>query len=410
MCNNQSSMEAEKVIELINISKSFHHHKKNFLSNYPKDNRQLILNDVNLTIMKGSVTGIIGSNGSGKSTLLKIIGGILKPDTGSVFIRGKVVSILELGTGFIKDISGFENVKYYFQLLGFGNEYNEDVVKKIITFSELEDYIYEPVKNYSSGMHMRLAFSIIIHLPSDIFLLDEVFSVGDQSFRMKCLKIIGQLSQLGKTFLLVTHDLYQIRNICDNIVYIKDNEIKTSNQINQVVDNYINNFKLDDKSLKTHENISIWENTLNNPVVSKIKITSNKAFQSYDISDHLSIEIEINKLIPENVFFTLVFNYGIDIKILGVSPNYSEFNYTLEGIGIKKFYCEFPSHFFNSGIFSVNLFIYDIKNKLTYNIDDIVRFIFNNINIDNKNYIESNFSGPLFIKNVWKNNKRKAID
>jgi ABC-type polysaccharide/polyol phosphate transport system ATPase subunit len=396
-------MEAEKVIELINISKSFHHHKKNFLSNNPKDNRQLILNDVNLTIMKGSVTGIIGSNGSGKSTLLKIIGGILKPDTGSVFIRGKVVSILELGTGFIKDISGFENVKYYFQLLGFGNEYNEDVVKKIITFSELEDYIYEPVKNYSSGMHMRLAFSIIIHLPSDIFLLDEVFSVGDQSFRMKCLKIIGQLSQLGKTFLLVTHDLYQIRNICDKIVYIKDNEINTSNQINQVVDNYLNNTKQYDKNLKIHENICLWESPLHNPIVSKIQITSNKAFQSYDISDCLSIEIEMEKLISENIFFTVVFNYGMDLPILGVSPNYSEFNYTLEGIGIKKFNLEFPSYFFNTGIFLINLFIYDIEKNFFYKIDDIVRYQFRNRNMNDKNSIENKFSGPFFIKNVWKN-------
>ncbi len=399
--NNQSSMEAEKVLELINISKSFLHQQKSTSSN--KEEEQLILEGVNLSISRGTITGVIGTNGSGKSTLLKIIGGILKPNTGKIIVRGKVVSILELGTGFIPDINGLENIKFYFQLLGFGKNYNSNIVQNIINFSELESAINEPIKHYSSGMLMRLAFSIIVHLPADIFLLDEVFSVGDQSFRMKSLKKISELSKLGKTFLLVTHDLFQIRNICDNIVYIKENKLKSSDQVNEVVNNYLNNFKLDNKSLKVHENICIWENPLNNPVVSKIQITSNKAFQSYDISDHLSGEVEINKLTPGNVFFTLVFNYGIDLAILGISPNYSEHNYTLDGIGIKKFKFEFPAYFFNSGIFSINLFIYDIENDLSYNIDDIVRYHFSNHNQPNKNSIENKFSGPFFIKNVWKN-------
>lgn len=393
-------MRSDNAIEIINVSKKFQTHHIFKGDKKSIDNKTFqVLSNVNLNIKEGSITGIVGKNGIGKSTLLKIISGIIKPNTGKILVRGNIASILELGTGFINDISGLENIKYYFQLLGYGSLYNNIIAQEIIKFSELNEYINEPIKHYSSGMHMRLAFSIVIHLPADIFLLDEVFSVGDQSFRVKCMKKIQELSRLGKTFLIVTHDLFQVRTFCNQILLINKDNIELSNQVNTIVDQYIQSTHANDVCQNQKNEESLWQNDSHNPFISSIKITGNKNLSEYDSSDDIILDFEIHKKNTLPIDLTFVFNFSMEFGFLGISPN-SFTKDNLEAEGIRQFKCQFPANFFNEGSFFINAFINDRSTFKNYKIENIA-FIQITNNSFNKGQITS-YSGPIFLKDVWK--------
>ena len=210
MSNNSNDI----VIKVEGLSKVYQ--KKN------KDNSQedfYALKDVSFEIKKGETVGIIGKNGSGKSTLLKILSGVVKPSSGRVQINGNIASILDVGTGFHPELTGRENVYLRGELLGMPHKEIDAIFNDIVEFSEIEDFIETPVKNYSSGMFLRLAFSIIIHLKSDIILLDEVMSVGDAAFKSKTTDYFNRISATkNKTILLISHSFQEIINTSTEIV------------------------------------------------------------------------------------------------------------------------------------------------------------------------------------------------
>ncbi len=175
------------------------------------------LKDVSLEIKKGESVGIIGPNGSGKSTLLKILAGVTKPTHGEVKIRGKIASILDIGAGFHPELSGRENVFLNGQIHGFSKKEIASKFDEIVAFSGIEKFIDEPVKNYSNGMYLRLAFSIMAHLDFDVYLFDEVLSVGDAEFREKIVELIHSWRK-KRTLVIVTHDFFQIHSIIDRVV------------------------------------------------------------------------------------------------------------------------------------------------------------------------------------------------
>lgn len=185
------------------------------------------LSGLNFEIRRGEVVGIIGRNGAGKSTLLKIISRITAPSEGAVYIRGSVSSMLEIGTGFHGELTGRENIYLNGAILGMRRSEIDEKIEDIIRFSECAEFIDTPVKRYSSGMYVKLAFAVASHLDSDILILDEVLAVGDAQFRQKCLEKIMQLAnESGKTVLYVSHNMTTVRQICDRVLVLEDGKLK----------------------------------------------------------------------------------------------------------------------------------------------------------------------------------------
>lgn len=184
------------------------------------------LKDISFTINEGDFFGIVGRNGSGKSTLLKTIAGIYTPNSGNVKVHGSLVPFIELGVGFNPELTGRENIFLNGALLGFSHEEMESMYRAIVEFAELEDFMEERLKNYSSGMQVRLAFSIAIRAHADILLLDEVLAVGDEAFQKKCYSYFDKLKREKRTVILVTHDMAAVERFCTKAVFIEDGHVK----------------------------------------------------------------------------------------------------------------------------------------------------------------------------------------
>lgn len=191
--------------------------------NYHKD--FYALNNINLQIKKGETVGIIGKNGAGKSTLLKIITGVLSPTTGSVKINGRISSLLELGAGFNPEYTGIENIYLNGTIMGMSKEEVDERLQDILDFADIGDFVYQPVKTYSSGMYVRLAFSVAINVKPDILIVDEALAVGDARFQLKCFKKLDEIKKDGTTILFVSHDVEQVKLFCNKGVLINDGVI-----------------------------------------------------------------------------------------------------------------------------------------------------------------------------------------
>lgn len=185
----------------------------------------LALDSVDLTVRAGETVGLIGFNGSGKSTLLKTISGVLFPDKGRVLLRGRVAGLIEVGAGFHPDLTGRENVFLNGAILGMSREQIEERFDEIVAFSEIERFIDTDVKYYSSGMFLRLAFSVAVHTEPDIFLVDEILSVGDEPFQRKCLARIRELQAAGRTMVVVSHELDMLEELCTRIVVLQQGRV-----------------------------------------------------------------------------------------------------------------------------------------------------------------------------------------
>ncbi len=213
--------------------------KGDFFKSLRPDELVAALDNVSFKVEKGTTFGVIGENGSGKSTLLKVITGIAKPTSGSVRVDGKISALIELGAGFHPEISGRENVFINGIMLGLSKKEITEKFDDIVRFAELEEFIDAPVKTYSSGMHMRLGFSIAINVNPDILLIDEVLAVGDASFVPKCLDRIDDFRRRKKTILFVSHDLSTVEKICDRVVWLKHGKIQTMGEPKRVIDAYL---------------------------------------------------------------------------------------------------------------------------------------------------------------------------
>lgn len=198
-----------------------------------------VLKDVSLTIKNGEAVALIGVNGSGKSTLLKLMTKIIYPTKGEIVTNGKLTSLLELGAGFHPDFSGRENIYFNASIFGLTKKQIDARLEEIIEFSELRDFIDNPVRTYSSGMFMRLAFAVAINVDADILLVDEILSVGDQHFQEKCLNKMKELKAQGKTMVFVTHSLGSARELCDRAVWLNKGHIQLDGDVNEVIDEYL---------------------------------------------------------------------------------------------------------------------------------------------------------------------------
>jgi lipopolysaccharide transport system ATP-binding protein len=268
------------------------------------------LKDVSLQIHEGEVLGLIGRNGAGKTTLLKILSRITKPTTGWAEIHGRVGSLLEVGTGFHPELTGRENAFLSGAILGMSKRDIERKFDEIVAFAELEKFIDTPVKHYSSGMYVRLAFAVAAHLEPEILLVDEVLAVGDINFQKKCLGKMGDVARVGRTVVLVSHQLNQIRKLCHRVVWVDDGMIRLNGDTHEVVSAY-------ESAMRRSESAREQQNRAG---------TSKACFLRWEIVEPGAGETNIlNGLGPTTIKFTFKINEDVRRGLHGIAlTNYKQ--------------------------------------------------------------------------------------
>lgn len=244
--DGQPAVQIEELSKLYRRTSGGHHLRtlksalvqRSLVKGVDRSETIVALDDISFSVAKGESVGLIGSNGSGKSTLLKMVAGILKPTSGSIEVNGRVAALIELGAGFHPEISGRENIYINGAVLGLRRKQIDQRFDDIVEFSGLENFIDEPVKNYSSGMYVRLGFAVAIHTDPDVLIVDEVLAVGDEAFAHRCLRRIEEFLAAGKTLLLVSHSLGLIEEVSDRVVWLEGGKLLASGHPRRVIDAY----------------------------------------------------------------------------------------------------------------------------------------------------------------------------
>lgn len=251
-------MSFEQIIEVANLSKKFNLYSNTLnrlagllISGLNKKSKKeyIALQNISFSVRRGETIGIIGKNGAGKSTLLQIITGTLTPDLGTVTVHGKVAALLELGSGFNPEYSGIENIYMNATLFGLSKKEIDSKLQKIIEFADIGEFVYQPVKIYSSGMLLRLAFSVIAHVDAEVLIVDEALAVGDAFFTQKCMRFIREFKKNG-TLILVTHDMAAVRSLCDRVIWIEKGVLKADGDPDSISKMYIEEHYNEVQSIK----------------------------------------------------------------------------------------------------------------------------------------------------------------
>lgn len=312
------------------------------------------LKDISFEVAKGKVLGVIGSNGAGKSTLLKILSEVIPPHSGTIEYKGNILSILDIGTGFHTDLSGFENIFLNASLLGMKKKDTEKVLENIIEFSGIEDFIHEPVKSYSSGMYLRLAFSIALHVNFDIILLDEVIAVGDAEFRIKAIEKLKELIKQGKTCIVISHDLPSIIHLCDDCIILQDGEIVFNGTVKAAIEEYSNSVdnrvKEREKNITEHKKCKYISSKLNKP--------------NYCLNEAIQLTVVYEKYHDEDIDIVLKVK-DFDTYILSDCEIYRpEYKQKSLPKGLYQVTCILPANLFNVGNYKIDLLFGDKENVL----------------------------------------------
>ncbi|UKB84316.1 polysaccharide ABC transporter ATP-binding protein [Chryseobacterium sp. MEBOG06] len=247
------------------------------------------LRDINFEIEKGDAVGIIGRNGAGKSTLLKLLSKVTKPTTGKIYTNGRIASLLEVGTGFHPEMTGRENVFLNGAILGMTRKEIKRKFDEIVAFSGVERYIDTPVKRYSSGMYVRLAFAVAAHLESEILIVDEVLAVGDAEFQKKCLGKMNDVTKgEGRTILFVSHNMAAVKQLCTSGILLKNGQVDHHGDINSVLENYIIN------ELSPNVEFSYIEDINKKAQIQKVRIYNNKSVETTEFGHNEDINVDIS--------------------------------------------------------------------------------------------------------------------
>ncbi|MEZ7891938.1 MAG: ABC transporter ATP-binding protein [Candidatus Wallbacteria bacterium] len=339
------------------------------------------LKDVSFDIKSGDRIGIIGRNGAGKSTLLKILSRITEPTTGKIKIKGRVASLLEVGTGFHPELTGRENIFLNGAILGMTKAEIKSKFDEIVTFAEIEKFLDTPVKRYSSGMYVRLAFAVAAHLEPEILIVDEVLAVGDAQFQKKCMGKMEEVGKEGRTVLFVSHNMNAVINLCNNAILLAAGQIICAGPSNKVINEYmvygnkLNGALIDDSTAAPNKKLKIRK--------LKVLNDNNQPAIEFDIKDGVFFEIEIEIIIPGenyNIGFELChYQYGsiftscINDYLLMNNIKIMQLNK-----GIHSFKIELPAKYLRSGDYYIkatsaipNIEVLDIFNReLVFRIID----------------------------------------
>lgn len=375
------------------------------------------LNDISFQVNKGETFGIIGRNGSGKSTLLKILSEVTEPSKGEIEIWGKVASVLEVGIGFHPELTGRENIYLSGNLHNLNRKEIDLYYDEIVEFSGIEKFIETPIKHYSSGMFMRLAFSIVANFNADIFLFDEVFAVGDIPFQKKCMNKIKQLTEQGKTVLIVSHNVTDIAELCSSVICLDNGKIVNSGSI-EVVKKYYEEVITGDVKInhaaalessktfinKTEEYFNINDQKHNSIRVKELYVSneSRKGATNFYTNDIISINIEYDKL-DEGEYDIIFALTCINFTFLVTNMRQSNIYQTLSlEKGTYHAQMQIPANFFNESIIEIGLAIGNNKNELVFSKHDILMIKISCLP-EQKEYLNNyqKYIGPLLPKYNW---------
>jgi len=330
------------------------------------------LKDINFEVNQGEVLGIIGKNGAGKSTLLKILSRVTSPTTGEIKSRGRIASLLEVGTGFHPELTGRENIFLNGAILGMSKKEVTSKIDEIISFSGCERYVDTPVKRYSSGMRVRLAFAVAAHLEPDILVIDEVLAVGDAEFQKKAIGKMQDISKTdGRTVLFVSHNMAAVKSLCTKAIVLEHGEIVFKGESDDAINFYL---KLGNEiGVSSFYSFSETEFDSLDFKIKSIGIKSkSKSFDSpITREDELQVEIELEKSNPEPINFILMFKDDEGKCIFTANNHHS--NFVIDNEGNYSVVLNLPKLFFNEGSFYVDFRI--TKNrKRVFAMNDVIQF------------------------------------
>ncbi len=261
------------------------------------------LKNVNIEIQKGETVGFVGKNGSGKSTLLKILTEVLTPTEGELIINGTVSALLELGAGFNGELTGIENIYQYGTLQGFSRERMSEKIDDIIAFADIGEYINQPVKTYSSGMFVRLAFSVAISVDPDILIVDEALAVGDTRFQLKCMDKFLEFKSKGVTILYVSHDVNSIKRFCDRAIWLNEGQLIEDGDVDTVTDKYLDYLKSLDSGIKPHKEETVLDKIdperIDIAEIISLKMFDTKGKEIQDIKHGEKINLELQYYVKD---------------------------------------------------------------------------------------------------------------
>lgn len=339
----------ENVIEVTSLSKIYSSGQKNNLGKIKP-----ALQNINFSLKKGESLGVIGKNGSGKTTLLSMLAGLKKPTEGEIKIKGHLNSIIHIGSGFHPDLSGIDNIKLILKLANTPKRNLKIIIDEIIDFSELASDLNKPVKHYSSGMYLRLAFSVFSHVESDILLIDEVLSVGDSSFSQKSFNKILSLQKKGVSFIIASHDIERLELLCNKGLYLNSGKQQRLDSYQEVLQDY--SIQLHKENLPKNPDVLFEDDSI------KVKKVEAKGFSKeidnvFIFSNNKEIVIEIYFEVKKKI---INFDFGIDVSayltsFLFSSPLTQNFNGLNLEPGSFKRVCKIPANYFYKGFFEVSI-------------------------------------------------------
>lgn len=308
------------------------------------------LEGINFEVYPGDRMGIIGRNGAGKSTLLKILSRITEPSEGRITIRGRVASLLEVGTGFHPELTGRENVFLNGAILGMPRSEIRKKFDEIVAFAEVEKFLDTPVKRYSSGMYVRLAFAVAAHLEPEILIVDEVLAVGDAEFQKKCLGKMKDVSEGGRTVLFVSHNMTAIRSLCTKGIFLKNGQISLQGEISQVINKYQLQFSPSTKTVFDANNSLAGNDKVH---LNSIEMENENDSGIFHINEPLTIKVNFtNKKILTPININLFFNAPDGTNIFATCSESKVF--TKGDFEVK---CKIPSNFLNDNTYSIGIMI-----------------------------------------------------
>ncbi|TXI65432.1 MAG: ABC transporter ATP-binding protein [Flavobacterium sp.] len=328
------------------------------------------LRDINFEINQGDSVGIIGRNGAGKSTLLKILSQVTQPTTGKIYTKGRIASLLEVGTGFHPEMTGRENIYLNGAILGMRKHEIKRKFDEIVAFSGVERYIDTPVKRYSSGMYVRLAFAVAAHLESEILIVDEVLAVGDAEFQKKCLGKMNDVSKgEGRTVLFVSHNMAAVKSLCNKGVLLENGLLTYSGNSDECINNYLKDGGEDGAGIK------FFDNEFENEVFKLNSISAKNENRNIDdpITEKYPIEIITNIDFYQDGVFHVTYHLYNELGEAMFSFYDNDNSAKIEK-GNNKLKCVIPADFFQSGNFSLAIFIVKDKREAIFVEKDIFRF------------------------------------
>ncbi len=310
------------------------------------------LKGVSLQVQQGEVVGVIGRNGAGKSTLLKVLSRITEPTEGCVRIKGRVASLLEVGTGFHPELTGREKIFLNGAILGMKHVEIKRKFDEIVAFAEVEQFLDLPVKRYSSGMYMRLAFAVAAHMEPEILIVDEVLAVGDAAFQQKCLGRMSSVSRQGRTVLFVSHNMAALRSLCTRAVWLNQGQLKETGETSEVINHYL--------QMNTANNLeSKWEDRLAAPGDDRVRLRSVRVIPQGDLSDqitvHTPLRIEFTywNYVPGEVLNVAIFLYNLEeVCVFNIASDAAP-----RPVGLIRHTVEIPGDFLNTGSYYLNMLI-----------------------------------------------------